>query len=60
VKERMKMAEVMVIVNREYLERLEKDAHFLECLDAVGVEAWDGMEEALEMYEEECGHDRNI
>jgi hypothetical protein len=56
----MKMAEVMVIVNREYLERLEKDAHFLECLDAVGVEDWDGMEEALEMYEEECGHDRNI
>lgn len=54
------MAEVMVIVNREYLERLEKDAHFLECLDACGVEAWEGMEEALDMYEEESGHDRNV
>jgi len=56
VKERMKMAEVMVIVNREYLERLEKDAHFLECLDACGVDAWDGMEEALDMYEEESNN----
>lgn len=48
---------VMVLVDREYLNTLEKDSHFLECLDACGVHMWDGIEEALMMLAEESGDD---
>lgn len=42
-----------ISVDAIYLETLQKDSEFLECLTACGVDSWDGFEEALEMYEEE-------
>ena len=47
----------MVLVDRKYLETIEKDSHFLECLDACGIHEWDGIEEALMMLAEERGDD---
>ena len=49
------MPEVMTTVNREYLLLLERDSHFLECLNACGVDGWEGYSEASLMYEEETG-----
>jgi len=49
------MSDVMIAVNRDYLSLVEKDSHFLECLDACGVCDWEGYKEAVEMYEEEAG-----
>ena len=49
------MSEVMTTVNREYLLLLERDSHFLECLDACGVDDWEGYNEAQTMYQEESG-----
>ena len=49
------MSEVMTTVNRDYLLLLERDSHFLECLDACGVDDWEGYSEAQAMYQEESG-----
>jgi hypothetical protein len=48
------MPEVMTTMDREYLLLMERDSHFLECLNDCGVDAWEGYSEASLMYEEEC------
>ena len=49
------MSEVMTTVNRDYLLLLERDSHFLECLDACGVDDWEGYSDASQMFEDEVG-----
>ena len=44
-----------VLIDRSYLEMLEKDSAMMECLDACGVVDWEGWDAAYEMYEEEIG-----
>jgi hypothetical protein len=41
-----------VVVDRAYLESLEADSNMMACLDACGVDGWDGYGEAQEMNEE--------
>lgn len=43
--------EVVTISKDEY-EQLLEDSSFLQCLEAVGVDNWEGYEEAREMYKE--------
>jgi hypothetical protein len=42
--------ETITISKREYEELLKK-VHFLECLEACGVDNWEGYDEAWELYE---------
>ena len=35
------------------VEKLEEREHFLECLEACGVDNWDGIDYAYEMLEEQ-------
>jgi hypothetical protein len=48
------MSEIMTNVNKQYLDKLEGDAHLLECLDACGVSDWNGFDKAYQMYTDEC------
>lgn len=34
------------------IEELEKELYFLSCLDAAGVDNWDGYDYAQEMFQE--------
>jgi len=43
----------LIEVDAEYFKVIEKDSEFLTCLTTCGVDAWEGFEEALEMYEED-------
>ena len=45
----------LIPIDEGYFNAVEKDSHFLECLDACGVRAWEGYEEAQAMYDEEVG-----
>lgn len=46
------MSETVTITKDEYDERLERDA-WLSCLEAAGVDNWEGWDYAREMYREE-------
>jgi len=45
----------LISIDESYFKAVEKDSHFLECLDACGVRAWEGYDEAQEMYDKETG-----
>lgn len=45
------MEETVTISKAEY-EQLLKDADFLACLEACGVDNWGGYSDAYEMHEE--------
>ena len=45
----------LIPIDEGYFKAVEKDSHFLECLDACGVRAWEGYDEAQAMYDEEAG-----
>jgi len=45
----------LIEVDEGYFKAIERDSHFLECLDACGLPSWDGYKEAKEMYDEEAG-----
>jgi len=45
-------------INSAYLNSIQKDSEFLECLDACGVCDWEGYKEAVTMYEEEQEQNR--
>jgi spermidine/putrescine-binding protein len=42
-----------VVVDRDYLEKLQNDSAMLECLDACKVTNWSGYDEAVTMFEKE-------
>lgn len=46
------MNETVTISIEEY-EQLLDSAHFLECLQAMGVDNWQGYDDACKMYQEE-------
>lgn len=41
-----------VTVSKSYLEGLEADRDWLECLEAAGVDNWSGIEEAIDLKKE--------
>jgi hypothetical protein len=43
----------MVTISKEKYESLLDDQHKLECLEAAGVDNWQGYSDAMEMYREE-------
>lgn len=45
----------MVLVDKEYLNQLEEDQRWLFCLEAAGVDRWNGYDSALELFEEGGG-----
>lgn len=47
-----KDAEGKVVVDEEYLKKLEDSLFFLQCLERNGVDNWDGYDDAVDMYEE--------
>ncbi|MFD2704672.1 hypothetical protein [Salibacterium lacus] len=42
-----------VVITEEEYEMLREDGEFLACLEAAGVDNWDGYGEAIAMYREE-------
>ncbi|EML6324883.1 hypothetical protein QCQ60_005227 [Bacillus cereus] len=52
-KEKGKTEPETVTISKEDYEELLKDQEFLNCLDACGVDNWQGYEHACEMLEEE-------
>lgn len=42
-----------VTINQEKYDKLLEDQRFLECLQAIGVDNWDGYDEACKMFREE-------
>jgi hypothetical protein len=42
-----------VVVDRDYLEKLQNDSAMLECLDACKVTNWGGYDAAVVMFEKE-------
>lgn len=44
--------EMVTITLREY-ESLQKDSHWLSCLEQAGVDNWCGFDEARDIYREE-------
>jgi hypothetical protein len=42
-----------VTISKEEYESLLDDQHKLECLEAAGVDNWQGYSDAMEMYREE-------
>jgi len=36
-----------------YLDKLEEDSNFLNCLRQAGVDNWEGYEDAQELFDEE-------
>lgn len=52
----MNAKETVTIPKKEYDELLD-DSHLLNCLRAVGVDNWQGWDDAIDMYnnkDEEC------
>jgi hypothetical protein len=43
-----------VRISKEKYEQLLNDQALLECLQACGVDNWDGYGDAMEMFEEEA------
>lgn len=52
----MKNIETVTIAKSEY-ERLLRDSEFLGCLEACGVDNWEGYSYAHELMEENEGED---
>jgi hypothetical protein len=48
------MEETVTIPKREY-EALRKDSDWLQCLEAAGVDNWQGYDYTREIQEEEAG-----
>lgn len=46
------MAEEMITINKIEYEELLEQIRFLNCLEAAGVDNWDGYDYAQEIYEE--------
>ena len=44
----------LISVDEDYFNTVEKDSEFLSCLTSCGVHTWEGFEESLTMYEEDC------
>ena len=49
----MKKIEIVTITKKEYEELLDYK-ECLECLEAAGVDNWEGYDYAMEMYNREC------
>lgn len=47
-----------VTISKEEYDSLLEDQHMLQCLQAAGVDNWDGYDLAIEMMDEE-GEDEN-
>jgi len=45
------MEEIITITKKEY-EELKRDSKFLRCLEAAGVDNWEGWNNAREMFQE--------
>lgn len=44
------MADNYVMVHKETIDDLRNDRKFLNCLEEVGVDNWEGYEEAVNLY----------
>ena len=42
-----------ILVDKEHLEYLEGRDNWLTCLESAGVDNWEGIDVAFEMYQEE-------
>ena len=42
-----------ITITKKLYDKLQADSAFLACLEACGVDNWQGYEEAQEMFEEE-------
>jgi hypothetical protein len=42
-----------ITITKKLYDKLREDSDFLSCLEACGVDNWQGYEEAQEMLEEE-------
>ena len=47
------MAEPTVTITKAEYEQLKRDSEWLGCLEAAGVDNWDGYDEAREMMSDE-------
>lgn len=50
---RMRGVKDYVVVSKSHLESLEDDSHTLSCLEAFGVDNWQGYGDAISMKREE-------
>jgi hypothetical protein len=48
----MSAAKEMVTITKAEYDRLVKDSDWLACLDAAGVDNWQGIEEAIRIKKE--------
>jgi hypothetical protein len=48
------MSDDVVTISRREYEQLLKDSDWLSCLEAAGVDNWEGFDNAREMWAEEC------
>jgi len=46
------MTEEMITITKEKYGELVERCRFLDCLEAAGVDNWQGHEEAIDMYQE--------
>lgn len=47
------MEQQTVTISKVEYEQLLQDSEFLECLEACGVDNWDGYDDAREMYQQQ-------
>lgn len=47
------MGEKMITITKKEYDRLTKESQFLSCLEACGVDNWNGYGDAREMMDEE-------
>lgn len=47
------MSDETVTIKKSEYERLLKDSDWLSCLEAAGVDNWEGMEEAIRIRNED-------
>jgi hypothetical protein len=46
------MSEKTVTISEEEYKQLKKDSLFLECLQGVGVDNWEGWDDSMELFRE--------
>ena len=46
----IKIEDNETLVDKGYLELLENNSEWLQCLEGAGVDNWDGIDYAKEMY----------
>lgn len=50
------MEEEMITISKKLYDKLMRESKLLGCLEAAGVDNWDGYMVALDLFEEDDGH----